>query len=140
MDSPNSGLPYSYAPLPNGDEPNGLGRIRWRPDKIGLIILSGLMVSALLISFLDYNAKSNVARNELTKEGLPESDGVPVKVSRGKAHGVSEKTNGLSLKGLRSSNYFDWNDLQLTWQRTSFHFQPQKNWMNGNFLSFFISE
>ncbi|KAJ8437806.1 hypothetical protein Cgig2_013725 [Carnegiea gigantea] len=131
VDSPNSGLPYSYAPLLNGDEPNGSGRVRGRANKIGLIILSGLMVSALLFSLLDYNAKSNVIQREPTKEGLQESDDVPMKVSRGKDHGVSEKTNGLSLKGLRSPNYFDWNDLQLTWQRTSFHFQPQKNWMNG---------
>lgn len=26
---------------------------------------------------------------------------------------------------------FNWTNAILSWQRTSFHFQPQMNWMNG---------
>ena len=26
---------------------------------------------------------------------------------------------------------FKWTNAMLSWQRTSFHFQPQMNWMNG---------
>jgi sucrose:sucrose fructosyltransferase len=25
---------------------------------------------------------------------------------------------------------FPWSNAMLQWQRTGFHFQPQKNWMN----------
>ena len=27
-------------------------------------------------------------------------------------------------------NAFPWSNAMLQWQRTGFHFQPQKNWMN----------
>ncbi|CAN6855941.1 hypothetical protein HID58_085418 [Brassica napus] len=39
--------------------------------------------------------------------------------------GVSEKRN------FRKTEPFAWNNTMLSWQRTAFHFQPEKNWMNG---------
>jgi beta-fructofuranosidase len=57
-------------------------------------------------------------------------------VSRGVSAGVSEKSNTfLSAAGNKvggESESFPWNNTMLSWQRTSFHFQPEKNWMNGN--------
>ncbi|CAN6476730.1 unnamed protein product [Victoria cruziana] len=47
-------------------------------------------------------------------------------VSRGKPEGVSEKA---SL--IWPSPSFSWTNAMLAWQRTSYHFQPEKNWMNG---------
>lgn len=38
-----------------------------------------------------------------------------------------EVAQGVSPK----SNSYDWTDAMFSWQRTAFHFQPQKNWMNG---------
>lgn len=151
VESSRSELPYSYAPLSPGNEPNGLApagtlRPRPRPIKIGLIVLSGLMICALIMAMLDYKYEGNAPptaggdeqvdlslrpppENLVGLEIGPGSKDVLFKVSRGKAHGVSEKANGLPLRGLRVP-LFDWNDLQLSWQRTSFHFQPEKNWMN----------
>lgn len=54
-------------------------------------------------------------------------------VSRGMAHGVSEKTFWpLTTRGLK----FAWTNGMLLWQRTGYHFQPEKNWMNGKFSIF----
>ncbi|KAJ0265527.1 Acid beta-fructofuranosidase 3 [Hirschfeldia incana] len=39
--------------------------------------------------------------------------------------GVSEKRN------FRKTEQFAWSSTMLSWQRTAFHFQPGKNWMNG---------
>ncbi|KAL8135266.1 hypothetical protein AgCh_010071 [Apium graveolens] len=33
-----------------------------------------------------------------------------------------------------------WGNEMLHWQRTSYHFQPQKNWMNGKCLSNILSQ
>ncbi|KAG6525598.1 hypothetical protein ZIOFF_015560 [Zingiber officinale] len=49
-------------------------------------------------------------------------------LSRGPARGVSEKS---TASRLFSSHSFRWSDSMLRWQRTAFHFQPEKNWMNG---------
>ncbi|CAN0889827.1 Acid beta-fructofuranosidase 2, vacuolar [Linum grandiflorum] len=46
--------------------------------------------------------------------------------SRGKFEGVSEKSNGQQ----RLFRDYDWENKTLSWQRTAFHFQPEKNWMN----------
>jgi beta-fructofuranosidase len=49
---------------------------------------------------------------------------------------VSEKTSGAAsesggmLGADAGSNAFPWSNAMLQWQRTGFHFQPEKNWMN----------
>lgn len=54
--------------------------------------------------------------------------------SRGVSDGVSEKSTGPSLRAeAQASSSFPWTNSMLAWQRTGFHFQPQKNWMNGLF-------
>ncbi|KAL8539585.1 hypothetical protein ACS0TY_001263 [Phlomoides rotata] len=47
--------------------------------------------------------------------------------SRGVAQGVSEKV----FRQLSGGNLsFAWTNVMLTWQRTAYHFQPEKNWIN----------
>lgn len=50
-----------------------------------------------------------------------------VAASRGAVQGVSEKSTAPTLLG---GGAYDWTNAMLAWQRTAFHFQPQKNWMN----------
>ncbi|KAI4965640.1 hypothetical protein ZWY2020_051210 [Hordeum vulgare] len=52
---------------------------------------------------------------------------VEVAASRGVVQGVSEKSTAPALLG---GGAYDWTNAMLAWQRTAFHFQPQKNWMN----------
>lgn len=42
---------------------------------------------------------------------------------------ASEEVFGQSIEG---DSVFEWTNAMLNWQRTGFHFQPEKNWMNGN--------
>ncbi|XP_011081205.1 acid beta-fructofuranosidase 2, vacuolar [Sesamum indicum] len=46
---------------------------------------------------------------------------------RGVHEGVSEKSFG---KGRLGAIPYPWTKKMLAWQRTGYHFQPQKNWMN----------
>ncbi|KAL2329364.1 hypothetical protein Fmac_022791 [Flemingia macrophylla] len=45
---------------------------------------------------------------------------------RGVAEGVSAKSSPF----LSQKASYNWTNAMLSWQRTDFHFQPQKNWMN----------
>ncbi|KAJ3706577.1 hypothetical protein LUZ61_010282 [Rhynchospora tenuis] len=54
-----------------------------------------------------------------------------VPVSRGSQAGVSEKSTSSHLS---SSPIYPWTNAMLAWQRTAFHFQPPKNWMNATLL------
>ncbi|KAL1324805.1 acid beta-fructofuranosidase 1, vacuolar [Arachis ipaensis] len=49
------------------------------------------------------------------------------KVPRGVAEGVSAKSNSFLSETTPSYN---WTNAMLSWQRTAFHFQPERNWMN----------
>ncbi|XP_008680035.1 beta-fructofuranosidase 1 [Zea mays] len=68
---------------------------------------------------------------------MPETASSPRSSSRGPEAGVSEKTSGAwdgRIRGAAAAggggNAFPWSNAMLQWQRTGFHFQPQKNWMN----------
>ncbi|KAK1261917.1 Beta-fructofuranosidase, soluble isoenzyme I [Acorus gramineus] len=56
------------------------------------------------------------------------AEGVVDVVVRGVREGVSEKSSGVRLSGGAS---YPWSNEELVWQRTAYHFQPLKNWMNG---------
>ncbi|KAJ4759525.1 Beta-fructofuranosidase 1 [Rhynchospora pubera] len=59
------------------------------------------------------------AENTISDKQIP--------VSRGSKAGVSEKSTSSHLS---SSPIYPWTNAMLAWQRTGFHFQPPKNWMN----------
>lgn len=138
----------AYAPLPGGaEEPKG----RWAPAKAVILAgLSLLLVAGMMIGFstdvrLDVCAQVDDGRWWTTCRGgaagprpIPAETMVGM-APRGVKEGVSAKSNqifaGVNVRG------FPWNNSMLSWQRTAFHFQPEKNWMNGDlfFFSFSIS-
>jgi len=56
---------------------------------------------------------------------------VEVAASRGAAEGVSEKSTAPLLGAGGALRDYAWTNAMLAWQRTAFHFQPPRNWMNG---------
>ncbi|KAI4384727.1 hypothetical protein MLD38_002842 [Melastoma candidum] len=48
---------------------------------------------------------------------------------RGVAEGVSAKSYPTPISSDGVSSY-NWTNAMLSWQRTAYHFQPEKNWMN----------
>ncbi|XP_028762726.1 acid beta-fructofuranosidase [Neltuma alba] len=130
------GLPYSYAALPDGpgfrETPS---RRPWKKQILG--VFCGFLAVAFVVAFQCYEASSRNAHSPdstlpksepLTSTGaVPSTEWKPV--SRGVSAGVSEKSNN-RLFGSSIRESFPWNNSMLSWQRTAFHFQPEKNWMN----------
>lgn len=140
--SSHSELPSSYLPIPDGpfspaDPPRHV-------TKKVLLISSGLLM--LLLSLVTFNAYyphssgdgDHASLTPTTPDdfefSVPSSMSKPF--SRGVSLGVSEKSSWM----LKSSNgeSYPWSNSMLSWQRTAYHFQPEKNWMNGNFLLFLL--
>lgn len=106
------------------------------------LIVFGLLLLASLVAFSGYRASNYNARDPTradvsssTKNPnpiVPSSKWHPV--SRGVSAGVSEKSNRLFAGKAGDTESFPWNNSMLSWQRTAYHFQPEKNWMNGNSL------
>ncbi|KAJ8747847.1 hypothetical protein K2173_010056 [Erythroxylum novogranatense] len=64
-------------------------------------------------------------KNESPSTTKDESSSTPE--PRGVAQGVSPKSNPSFFKDGVSYN---WTNAMFAWQRTAYHFQPEKNWMN----------
>ncbi|KAK4363475.1 hypothetical protein RND71_018716 [Anisodus tanguticus] len=90
-----------------------------------LKVVSSILLSSLflfsLAAFVIFNNQSPSSSSETLTPEPP---------SRGVSQGVSEKTFRDVVSGGSTVSYV-WSNAMLTWQRTSYHFQPQKNWMNG---------
>ncbi|KAE8056253.1 hypothetical protein FH972_013041 [Carpinus fangiana] len=122
-------LPCSYSPLPAESTP-----ARHRPPKKAtLMAFSGLLMLGLVLAIIngyrdsDVRANGNASLDKL-KSSMPLPSEPLQPVSRGASAGVSEKSN-LVLAGVNVMS-FPWNNTMLSWQRTAYHFQPEKNWMN----------
>ncbi|RWR89268.1 Glycoside hydrolase [Cinnamomum micranthum f. kanehirae] len=116
----------SYSPLPDDREvsPN-----RWRSIKPFLfsIVLSLSAAVLLLLMAQGLSESEHQQRRVLLVEDAS-SRPVTRVLPRGVAEGVSAKS---VLMFLNPNETYPWTNSMLRWQRTAFHFQPEKNWMNG---------
>ncbi|XP_020083720.1 beta-fructofuranosidase 1-like [Ananas comosus] len=120
MDGPDDLVRCTYAPLPL--PPPQRRRSSARPLTLLPLAISSAALLLLLAALSPWT-------------GTTAHVGPPVRgswaaaaVSRGPAQGVSEKSTGPILGS--SGTQFPWTNRMLLWQRTAYHFQPQKNWMN----------
>ncbi|XVF10790.1 hypothetical protein REPUB_Repub07fG0213600 [Reevesia pubescens] len=109
---------------------------RRKPIKEHVIIFVGLLAVGLFAALLiGSNVSDNAHVHENQHGSLASSTSKKpeslLPVSRGPAAGVSEKSNRLFADVNGNLPTFPWNNSMLSWQRTAFHFQPEKNWMNG---------
>ncbi|KAF3567563.1 hypothetical protein DY000_02012612 [Brassica cretica] len=97
---------------------------RRRPIKVHLAIYSGFLLIALYVTLVITHGGS-APKNDVNDDTTVES--------RARLAGVSEKSNDhiWNLSNDLKGEAFAWNNTVLSWQRTAFHFQPEKNWMNG---------
>ncbi|KAL2472000.1 Acid beta-fructofuranosidase 3 [Abeliophyllum distichum] len=112
--------PSPYIPLlDSGRDPSRGPSKRRRPSRVVILLLAGLLAAALLVAVaLNYKGSGESAVNRPEKT-------VPA-VARGVTEGVSAKSFAPLLGALKSN----WTNKILAWQRSAYHFQPKKNWMN----------
>lgn len=120
----------SYTPLLNNPVPAGQRR------RLPIKNFSYIFLSVLFVSFLVVLVIYNPLDQEVPKAATT-GNGDPLMIistsfasSRGVLQGVSEKSFRLQSDA-DVLEIYPWTNAMLSWQRTSFHFQPEKNWMNG---------
>ncbi|CAM0912336.1 unnamed protein product [Alopecurus aequalis] len=118
-------LPYAYTPLPSSADDrqaSGGGGLRWRACAavLAAVVLAVVAVAALL-------AGSRVDHRSVGGGDVVPAVAMEIPRSRGKDFGVSEKASF----AYSADGGFPWSNAMLQWQRTGFHFQPDKNYMNG---------
>ncbi|KAJ7944773.1 Acid beta-fructofuranosidase [Quillaja saponaria] len=133
-----STLSGSYSLLPGGSYYGGAPANPRRPIKEIVLLFCGLLLVFRAVSCIGYRESNrhfhvsgdlplSTSRGFSNQGRVPSALSKPI--SRGPSEGVSEKTNGLFV-GINVES-FPWSDSMLSWQRTAYHFQPEKNWMNG---------
>ncbi|BAF07540.1 sucrose:sucrose 1-fructosyltransferase [Oryza sativa Japonica Group] len=129
-----SALPYSYSPLPAGDAASAdlaaARRSRRRPLCVALFLASAAVILAVAV-LSGVRLAGRPATTTMVVPGVVEME----MASRGPESGVSEKTSGAEemvrlMGGAAGGEAFPWSNAMLQWQRTGFHFQPERNWMN----------
>lgn len=126
--------PVSYAPLPSdeGDDRLGSGHPRSRLRLLCLVLAPALLI-AVAATVVVLSSGTGTGPDLHPRPTVP--DPVVLK-DRGVAEGVSSKSSGAgagtgSRSGLLGSRgLYPWTNKMLAWQRTGFHFQPERNWMN----------
>lgn len=121
----------SYVPLPttatDSDDITSYSSRR-RP----LLIASAASFLLLILSisgaalYLSPQTDADQQPTLLKSNGQVEPTILEPAMSRGPSDGVSEKVSTVRGPG----GGFPWSNSMLQWQRTGFHFQPEKNWMN----------
>ncbi|CAK9173180.1 unnamed protein product [Ilex paraguariensis] len=131
-DDTNTALPYSYRPLSDETGPTVAPAKGRRPIRIIVLLLTGLLAVGLLVALMSgdglaSNGGSEMVSASVSTTNTSTSPGRIKPVARGIKEGVSAK----SFVPLLGVPQFPWTREMLAWQRTAFHFQPKKNWMNG---------
>ncbi|TKY49856.1 Beta-fructofuranosidase, soluble isoenzyme I [Spatholobus suberectus] len=98
-----------------------------RPSKGILVILCSIIFLMPLVALImnegqNYLQKLESSNTEITHFSNVSKPELP----RGVAQGVSAKSNPFLFHKVS----YNWTNAMFSWQRTAFHFQPQKNWMN----------
>ncbi|KAF9668226.1 hypothetical protein SADUNF_Sadunf15G0107100 [Salix dunnii] len=115
-----------YTPLPDKPFP---ARIRWPFKGFAAILASLIFLLSLVALIINQSQESlpKLDQNRSPSTSRPaESFSKPE--PRGVAQGVSPKSNPSFFSDKVSYN---WTNAMFSWQRTAYHFQPEKNWMNG---------
>ncbi|CAN1748071.1 Acid beta-fructofuranosidase [Linum perenne] len=129
-----------FLPVTGGEPTNQPLSSSRSSKKILLAVFGGIFVVCLLLAGGEFD-KSGLVKSAgfgggdlievLVEPELPSGSAISspaAAVSRGKSEGVSEKAN-IRENGAVTED-FPWNNSMLSWQRTAFHFQPEKNWIN----------
>lgn len=123
---------FPYAPLPDGEEgeappiPSAGGGRSIKPLVSLALSLAALVLLALGLALTGNNGGPH--QPMVLEVHGPGGGGDAVVLSRGVSEGVSEKSVQMLIEGGKD---YGWTKEMLTWERTAFHFQPEKNWMNG---------
>ncbi|KAJ7982549.1 acid beta-fructofuranosidase-like [Quillaja saponaria] len=126
----------AYTPLPDNPSSENTSTPSRRPLKGGFVVILGASAIFLLSLIgiilnqtqqipLENPEKSD--RSSLSTKTTSFSNISRPLLARGVAEGVSAK----SYPSQSNQLSYNWTNAMFSWQRTAFHFQPQKNWMNG---------
>ncbi|KZV14483.1 acid beta-fructofuranosidase-like [Dorcoceras hygrometricum] len=115
----------SYAPIPSGPGSSAASADNRTSKKLLFsILLTPLLLLSLIILTKDIGLET---KSSISAVDFSPASSLSEPLSRGIVQGVSKK----AFLRFGGGMTFPWSYEMLSWQRTTYHFQPEKNWMNG---------
>ncbi|KAF2315793.1 hypothetical protein GH714_040331 [Hevea brasiliensis] len=136
MDYPNSIVAEAsntehapYTPLQG--QPSTVGpptKLRPPLKVFSVTFASFIFLLSLVTLIINQSREPLQTPNKNPSPSTPKATSFAKREPRGVAEGVSAKSNPSFFSDGVSYN---WTNAMLAWQRTAYHFQPHRNWMNG---------
>ncbi|XP_063944492.1 acid beta-fructofuranosidase isoform X2 [Daucus carota subsp. sativus] len=123
-----------YTPLPDGEHSPSLTTTNTaeqssrRRSLTFVLLFSSILAACLVMGTMVLFPNSG---NEAVEKSTVVPEETVEVAPRGVAEGVSMKSFRRPALNAEPPANFPWNSNVLSWQRSSFHFQPNQNWMNG---------
>ncbi|XWS36945.1 hypothetical protein CRYUN_Cryun19dG0001300 [Craigia yunnanensis] len=118
-----------YAPLPDHPSSAGAPVTRRRPLKGFAAIFASVVFLLSLVTLIINQSQEPLLRSN--RDPSPSPTSKPASFSKTQPRGVAEGVSAKSNPSLLDKVSFNWTNAMFSWQRTAYHFQPEKNWMNG---------
>ncbi|KAK2439818.1 acid beta-fructofuranosidase [Trifolium repens] len=96
-----------------------------KPSKVIFVTFGSIVFLMSMVALIIIQSQNSLQKLENTTPLANIS--LRPELPRGVAQGVSAKSNPSHFNEVS----YNWTNAMFSWQRTAFHFQPQKNWMNG---------
>lgn len=126
----------SYTPLPGDPFLSGPPATPRRPLKGFAVIFASVIFLMSLVALIINQGPPQQDGHHHEKQSASTASSETASFSRlprGIAQGVSAKSN----PSFSDEASYNWTNAMLSWQRTAFHFQPERNWMNGRYTHSF---
>lgn len=126
----------SYTPLPGDAFLSGPPATPRRPLKGFAVIFASVIFLMSLVALIINQGPPQQDGHHHKKQSASTASSETTSYSRlprGIAQGVSAKSN----PSFSDEASFNWTNAMFSWQRTAFHFQPERNWMNGRYTHSF---
>ncbi|PQM42711.1 vacuolar acid invertase [Prunus yedoensis var. nudiflora] len=120
----------SYTPLPGDPLLSGPPETPRRPLKVFAVIFASVIFLMSLVALIINQGPPQQDGRHHEKQSASTASSETTSFSRlprGIAQGVSAKSN----PSFSDEASYNWTNAMFSWQRTAFHFQPERNWMNG---------
>ncbi|XP_008234397.1 PREDICTED: beta-fructofuranosidase, soluble isoenzyme I-like [Prunus mume] len=119
----------SYTPLPGDPLLSGPPATPRRPLKGFAVIFASVIFLMSLVALIINQGPPQQDGHHHEKQSASTASSETTSYSRlprGIAQGVSAKSN----PSFSDEASYNWTNAMFSWQRTAFHFQPERNWMN----------
>lgn len=134
MENSSSHTNAPYTLLPEDPSPTRPPAPFRRPLKVFAATVASVVFLMSLVGLIINQSPGTPARIDHRRSDPLASKATSFSEDEGRLPtGVSQGVSAKSYPSVRDRLSYNWTNAMFSFQRTAYHFQPEKNWMNGRY-------